>query len=223
MESHDHDTIVRRPVRVPAGDVELDGWLVEPADARGVAVFCRALTAPRTSFVDKMTRALRRERMATLVLDLRKRDDGGDLDRLAERLVEATRWLVEPGYGALPVAWIGRGPGGAVALAAASGGAPGLSAVVAIDGHLDPVIDRLDRVQVPVLLVVGAHDRDAVAPNRAALGRIRGSAELQVVPGSMHEPGSDDEVGRRVARWLVGGRSGRAIADPPPDDLRPGM
>ncbi len=65
---------------------------------------------------------------------------------------------------------------------------------------------RLPEVSAPVLLVVGGDDRQVLALNREAAGRLTAAHEVRVIPGATHlfeEPGALDQVARLAADWFT--------------------
>ena len=66
-------------------------------------------------------------------------------------------------------------------------------------------MSTLGRVQAPTLLVVGGLDPQVLELNRAALGRLRVEASLEVVPGASHlfeEPGTLERMAELAVSWF---------------------
>ena len=76
--------------------------------------------------------------------------------------------------------------------------APRAWACVSRGGRPDLVDARLERVEAPTLLIVGGHDKEVLALNRAPAGRMVCEHRLEVIAGATHlfeEPGALERVG----------------------------
>jgi hypothetical protein len=81
-------------------------------------------------------------------------------------------------------------------------------------GRVDLAGDALQRVRVPVLLVVGGADGETLRHNRDALRALPASARLRVVPDAGHtfeEPGALGAVAEHAVRWLERARGRRSF------------
>jgi pimeloyl-ACP methyl ester carboxylesterase len=199
-------------VRIPLGQVALDGDLAVPARARGIVLFAHGSGSGRHSPRNRaVARVLRERGLGTLLLDLLTADEEAvdtrtarlrfDIDLLAERLARVTGWLGREGVtGKLAVGYFGASTGGGAAR-------PGrVQAVVSRGGRPDLAGAALLRVATPTLLIVGGEDRSVLDLNRQALGQLRAEKELVVVPGATHlfeEPGALESVANLAAGWFV--------------------
>ena len=204
---------MERLVHVPADGVTLEGALVIPAGARGVALFAHgsgsSRHSPRNTFVAGV---LQEGGLGTLLIDLlTEREDATyetrfDIDLLSRRLAAATRWLgTEPRTAHLDIGYFGASTGAAAALRAAADPGLRINAIVSRGGRPDLAESALDRVQAPTLLIVGGYDDVVIELNQRAYERLRGVKELVIVPGATHlfeEPGALEEVARLAARWF---------------------
>src|SRR5437762_2190823 len=117
-----------QPVSIPSGEVTLDGELSVPRGARGVILFAHgsgsSRHSPRNQYV---ARIIREARVGTLLFDLLTREEEAedlmtrhlrfDIGLLAERLVDATRWVAEQDDTRhLRVGYFGSSTGGGAAL-----------------------------------------------------------------------------------------------------------
>ena len=208
-------------VTVPAGSVHLGGHLTIPERAAGVVVFAHgsgsSRHSPRNQFVAEL---LHEAGLGTLLFDLltddeaRDRANVFDIELLAGRLVDVTRWVAaQPGVADLPVGYFGASTGAAAALWAATDPGVRIAAVVSRGGRPDLAAPRLPLVTAPTLLVVGGHDDVVLDLNRQAAALLdRCEHEVTVIPGATHlfeEPGTlraaADAARRWFARHLVAG------------------
>lgn len=206
-----------RLVEVSAGPVTLDGSLGIPQGAAGVVLFAHgsgsSRHSPRNRFVAE---ELRGAGLATLLIDLLTQEEEAidvrtaelrfDIGLLAERLIGATRWLLENADTArLRVGYFGASTGAAAALVAAADLPDAVHTVVSRGGRPDLAGDALERVQAPTLLIVGGADAPVIEMNEQALARLRVEKRLDIVPGASHlfeEPGALEEVARLARTWL---------------------
>jgi dienelactone hydrolase len=141
-----------------------------------------------------------------------------DIPLLADRLVDAVRWLAgQPAVARLPVGLFGASTGAAAALVAAAALPDRVGAVVSRGGRPDLAGDALDRISTPTLLIVGGIDYGVIALNEQAFARLRGPKALEIVPGASHlfpEPGAMEAVIDLAAGWFsrhLGGRSPESV------------
>ncbi len=201
----------------PAEVLTLEGDLTVPAEAVGVVLFAHgsgsSRRSPRNQFV---ARAIRDAGTATLLFDLLTKEEEAedeltgrlrfDIGLLAQRLVEATRWVAnQPETRRLGIGYFGASTGGAAALVAAAEIGPAIDAVVSRGGRPDLARDALEHVQSPVLLIVGERDETVLDLNRDAYARLSCEKELKVIPRATHlfeEAGALQEVARLGAAWF---------------------
>jgi putative phosphoribosyl transferase len=205
------------PVRVPAGDIELDGDLTVPAGARGLVAFAHGSGSSRHSPRNRyVAEALNQAGLATLLLDLltpseeeedlRTRRLRFDVALLGERVVAAVDWAgAQDELAPLAVGAFGASTGAAAALIAAAQRPERVGAVVSRGGRPDLAGDALELVRAPTLLIVGDHDVAVIAMNREAMARMRAPVEIELVPGAGHlfeEPGALERVAELAADWF---------------------
>jgi putative phosphoribosyl transferase len=210
-------TLQEQLVRVPAGSVMLDGSLTLPEESRAIVVFAHGSGSNRLSPRNRyVARVLNEAKLATLLIDLltlheevidaRTAQLRFDIDLLAERLVDATDWLIQfPDTKDLSIGYFGASTGAAAALAAAAIRPDVVHAVVSRGGRPDLAGAALTRVQAPTLLIAGENDGEVIELNRAALAQLRCETQLVIVPGATHlfeEPGALDEVARLARDWF---------------------
>lgn len=199
--------------RVTIGPLRLEGFVGLPSEPQGLVIFAHGSGSGRLSPRNNhVARQLEAAGFATLLLDLLTADEEADrsnvfdIQLLASRLGEATRWVRStPELAELPIGLFGASTGGGAALVAASQMSGEISAVVSRGGRPDLAGDALSHVQAPTLLLVGSHDPQVLELNRWAMRRMRCPVELHIVAGAGHlfeEPGTLDEVVVEATHWF---------------------
>jgi putative phosphoribosyl transferase len=201
--------IAQFPVRLPAGEVELDGDLVLPENARGIVLFAHGSGSSRHSPRNRqVAAALQRAGYATLLMDLltaeeekidqHTRELRFDIPTLAGRLSRAVDWLGgRRDTEALPMALFGASTGAAAALVTAADRPDRVRLVISRGGRPDLAGKALSRVAAPTLLIVGGADLQVLRLNQEAAARMTAHVDLRIVPGATHlfgEPGALEEV-----------------------------
>src|SRR5437870_543549 len=168
-------TTQMKDVQIRSGPVQLRGDLNIPATAQGVVLFAHgsgsSRHSPRNQFV---ARTIREAGVGTLLFDLLTKEEEAvdmhtahlrfDIGLLAERLIDATRWIkAELDY--LNVGYFGSSTGGGAALVAAAELGDSVGAVVSRGGRPDLAGDALPRVKSPTLLIVGGLDYPVIELN----------------------------------------------------------
>jgi putative phosphoribosyl transferase len=204
-------------VHIPCGAATLEGTLVIPPEASGIVVFAHgsgsSRHSPRNQFV---ARVIRESGNGALLFDLLTADEEiednltrrlrFDIELLARRLVQVTRWLVaQPAACDLGVGYFGSSTGGGAALVAAAEIGSRIDAVVSRGGRPDLAGDALARVQSPTLLIVGGYDDMVIRLNEEALAELHCERELKILPGATHlfeEPGTLEAVAHLAVDWF---------------------
>ena len=201
-------------VVVTAGSIQLAGHLTVPERPIGIVAFAHgsgsSRNSPRNQFVASI---LNRAALGTLMFDLltdAEEDDRSnvfDIELLARRLSEATRWLrAQPAAVRLRIGYFGASTGAGAALWAAAEPGADIAAVVSRGGRPDLAAERLTAVTAPTLLIVGGADHEVLQLNRGALARLRCEADLVVIPGATHlfeEPGTLAAAADAARDWFV--------------------
>jgi len=205
-------------IAIEAGKVVLDGILGLPEEARAVVLFAHgsgsSRHSPRNQYV---ARVLRSAGIGTLLFDLLTRDEElkdevtaelrFDIPFLANRLKDATRWLMlRPDMKGVRLGYFGASTGAAAALVAAAELPYAIDAVVSRGGRPDLAGKALPAVAAPTLLIVGGNDEPVIGMNQDALAELRREKKLVIVPGATHlfeEPGTLEEVARLAAEWFT--------------------
>jgi len=209
--------VEEQPVRIPVGNVSLQGDLSLPDDARGAVLFAHGSGSSRHSSRNRFVAAeLQAGGLATLLMDLltvkEERADAMtghlrfDIELLAERLMAATDWLAnQPQTSKLRIGYFGASTGGGAALVAAAARADSVAAVVSRGGRPDLAGDALPHVQAPTLLIVGGNDQPVIEMNRQAMAQMHCDKQLQIIPGATHlfeEPGTLEQVAELAREWF---------------------
>ena len=212
-----HSELYQQSISIDAFGTRLDADLALPKTATGLVLFAHGSGSSRKSPRNRaVAEVLDEGGMATMLLDLltnaeeRTEHAGGrlrfDVELLARRLTAAIDWLGrERATRALPLGLFGASTGAAAALIAAAQRSTRVQAVVSRGGRPDLADNSLERVEAPVLLIVGEADSQVVGLNRGALERLRCKKELVIVPGATHlfeEPGALAEVARMARAWF---------------------
>ncbi|MCX4694681.1 alpha/beta fold hydrolase [Streptomyces sp. NBC_01408] len=198
-------------VTVESDGLTLAGDLVLPPGAPAVVVFAHGSGSSRHSPRNRsVARALNHAGLGTLLFDLltpaeeADRANVFDIETLARRLTDATRWLRQRASG--PIGYFGASTGAAAALRAAAAADADIAAVVSRGGRPDLAGPLLADVRAPTLLVVGGRDSTVLGLNRQALAELRCEKELAIVPGATHlfeEPGALAEVAGLARAWFT--------------------
>lgn len=202
-----------RLVHIKAGGVLLEGALVVPEGARGIALFAHgsgsSRKSPRNNFV---AQALQKSGLATLLMDLLTHEEDldyerrFDIDLLATRLRDATVWVKKDAETTgLKIGYFGASTGAAAAIKAAVEEGGAIGAVVSRGGRPDLAQGSLAALKAPILLIVGGRDDIVVELNRKAYSMIGCEKELVIVPGATHlfeEPGTLEEAANHAALWF---------------------
>ncbi len=181
-------------VRIPCGDVRLEGHLHLPVPAGGVVLFAHGSGSSRHSPRNRyVAGVLQQAGLGTLLLDLltpaeeHNRANVFDIQLLARRLSAATGWLAgRTDTASCAIGYFGASTGAAAALWAASEPSARATAVVSRGGRPDLAGSRLPDVTAPTLLIVGSFDTEVLELNRRAKALLRCPNQLAVVQGATH-------------------------------------
>lgn len=176
-----------RAVRVPSGELVLDGDLTVVQSPRGAVV-----TASGEGRGDPRRRAaaaaLQRSGYTTLVLDLcaeGEHTEKADAALLGGRLADAIAWLRDSeGVGGAPVGVVGDGAAAPAALVAAALRPGDVAAVVAHGGRVDLADTHLRDVRAPALVLLESRDSFFRELGEWARARMGAPSDLRVVSGA---------------------------------------
>lgn len=216
---HKHQGVVtNKSVRVPVGNIWLDGDLGSPIEPQGLVLFAHGSGSSRHSPRNqRVARALEQGGFATLLIDLLTEAEEAvdrrtghlrfDIGLLSRRLVAIVDWLRRrPDTMSLPIGLFGASTGGAAALTAAAARPLEIGAVVSRGGRPDLASLALPHVTAPTLLIVGSLDTAVIEMNREAMARMTCEVVLDLVPGATHlfeEPGTLERVADLAGNWFA--------------------
>jgi putative phosphoribosyl transferase len=205
----------KKLVKIPSGQLEIEGVLEVPAHAIGMVVFAHgsgsSRFSPRNNYV---AGELHHARIGTLLLDLLTPGEDiqystrFNISLLAERLASAVEWVQgQAGKKPLPVGLFGASTGAAAALQVAALPAAHVAAVVSRGGRPDLAgTAAMGQVHAPTLLIVGGNDADVLELNKTAYHALRCEKRLEIVAGATHlfeEAGALEEVAEIATAWFV--------------------
>jgi pimeloyl-ACP methyl ester carboxylesterase len=205
-------------MKIPVGNVKVEGTLTLPPGAKGVVLFAHgsgsSRFSPRNQYVAK---EFNKAKIGTLLFDLLTQEEEEtdivtaefrfNIALLAQRLIGATEWLRNDLLTkTLAFGYFGASTGAAAALIAAAKLPDDIVAVVSRGGRPDLAGEYLPRVVAPTLLLVGGLDTDVIELNRLAMDQMTSQKKLVIVPGATHlfeEPGTLEEVAKLSADWFL--------------------
>ena len=205
-------------MRIPVGDVVLEGDIDVPEASPGVVLFVHGSGSSRHSPRNRHVAGLLQDAgLATLLVDLLTAEEERldtrtaelrfDIGLLARRVVALVDWLGQhPPTAGLAVGLFGASTGAAAALVGAAERPDAVAAVVSRGGRPDLAGPYLPRVRQPTLLIVGGRDEVVIELNKQAMSHLGGEARLEIVPGATHlfeEPGALDQVARLARDWFT--------------------
>jgi putative phosphoribosyl transferase len=199
------------------GSVQLQGNLAVPPSASAIVLFAHGSGSSRHSPRNRAVASeLEDSGIGTLLFDLLTDEEEAvdartaelrfDIQLLATRLLDATRWVeAADDLSELPIGYFGASTGAAAALVAAAEDRH-VGAVVSRGGRPDLAQDALKRVVAPTLLIVGGADVPVIAMNEVALNQLRCEKRIDIVPGATHlfeEAGALERVSALARDWFI--------------------
>ncbi len=206
-------------LKIDAGTARLEGNLCIPPGAKGIVIFAHgsgsSRHSPRNQFV---ATKLNMSGLGTLLFDLLTPQEESmdlhtaalrfDIKLLSQRVIDATKWLINNTRGAYNLGYFGASTGAAAALAAASQMPDVIKAVVSRGGRPDLASSALPYVSAPTLFIVGERDSLVIVLNNEAFNLMPAATEklIEIVPEAAHlfeEPGSLDRVADLASEWFT--------------------
>ena len=205
-------------MKIPVGNVTVEGTLTLPPGAKGVVLFAHgsgsSRFSPRNQYVAK---EFNKAKIGTLLFDLLTAEEEEtdvvtaeyrfNIPLLAERLIGATEWLRNDLLTKrLAFGYFGASTGAAAALIAAAKLSSEVAAVVSRGGRPDLAGGYLPSVVAPTLLLVGSLDTEVIELNRLAMDQMVNKKKLEIVSGATHlfeEPGTLETVAKLSIDWFL--------------------
>jgi len=205
-------------MKIPVGNVVVEGTLTLPPGAKGVVLFAHgsgsSRFSPRNQYVAK---EFNKATIGTLLFDLLTPEEEEEdvvtaeyrfnIALLAKRLIGATEWLRNDLLTkSFAFGYFGASTGAAAALIAAAKLPDDIVAVVSRGGRPDLAGDYLPRVVAPTLLLVGGLDTEVIELNRIAMDQMTAEKKLVIIPGATHlfeERGTLEEVAKFSIDWFL--------------------
>jgi putative phosphoribosyl transferase len=202
-----------KQVLIHSDAVQLEGELTIPRNATGMVLFAHGSGSSRLSPRNQLVaEALQHTGIGTLLFDLLTEEEASDrenvfdIDFLAHRLSDATRWLRHSSdTREHALGYFGASTGAAAALVAAAQD-EAISAVVSRGGRPDLAIRHLGAVRAPTMLIVGGRDYGVIELNEKAYHVLRCEKSLKIVHGATHlfeEPGALEQVAGLARDWFT--------------------
>jgi len=204
-------------VRIKADKAIIEGSLVLPKSPIGIVLFAHgsgsSRLSPRNQYVAE---ALNQTGIATLLIDLLTKEEEEidtrtgefrfNINLLARRLTEATKWIkAYSPVASLPIGYFGASTGAAAALIGAAELPEDVIVVVSRGGRPDLAMEYLPKVKAPVLLIVGGRDPIVINMNRDAAKLLSVETKLEIIPEASHlfeEPGRLERVAELASDWF---------------------
>ncbi len=205
-------------MKIPVGNVEVEGILTLPSDAKCVVLFAHGSGSSRFSTRNQyVAKEFNKATIGTLLFDLLTQEEENEdvvtaeyrfnIPLLAERLIGATKWLRNHSKTKkLVFGYFGASTGAAAALISAAKLPREIAAVVSRGGRPDLAGEYLSSVIAPTLLLVGGLDTEVIGLNRFAMDKMKNKKELVIVPGATHlfeEPGTLEAVAKFSTDWFL--------------------
>jgi dienelactone hydrolase len=202
---------------IPSGPLKLQGELIVPSGAKGIVLFAHGSGSSRHSPRNQqVARILRQAGLATLLFDLLTAEEEAqdmksrhlrfDIERLAARLLDATKWIMDkPETKSLRIGYFGSSTGAAAALLTAAQLGEKIGAIVSRGGRPDLAAQALPEVKASTLFIVGQKDEVVLGLNQQALAKLHCVKEIHIIPGATHlfeEPGTLEEAAREAGNWF---------------------
>jgi putative phosphoribosyl transferase len=208
----------RTELKIPLGNVVVEGTLTLPPGAKGVVLFAHgsgsSRFSPRNQYVAK---EFNKATIGTLLFDLLTQEEEEtdmvtaeyrfNIPLLAQRLIGVTEWLKNDSQTKkLAFGYFGASTGAAAALIAAAKLPNEIAAVVSRGGRPDLAGEYLPNVVAPTLLLVGGLDAEVIELNQEAMDQMTAEKKLTIIPGATHlfeEPGTLEQVAKFSKDWFL--------------------
>ncbi len=198
-----------------AGDVWLNGRLMDAPDARGLVLITERgnakLSDSRNAYIAAV---LNRHRLATLQVALLTRgeehkapDTWHNVSLLATRILAVIEWVRhQPKLEPLPLGCLAHDEAAGAMVRAANKAESPLKALASRSGRPDVAgMQPLRELACPLLLLTGSADVDVTAVNQQVDALLQGPHEIVILPGASHsfeEPGALERAAQTINAWF---------------------
>ncbi|WP_418263141.1 dienelactone hydrolase family protein [Flavobacterium faecale] len=200
-------------MEIPLKSVTLKGTMVIPDNATGMVIFSNGSGSNISNTrIKTLAELIQNKNIGTLVFDLLTEEEDEiyenkyNIDLLVGRLIETTEWLMQNKHTKdLPIGYFGSSTGSAAAMRAAAYFGKTIKAVVSRGGRPDMVINTLNQVLSPTLLIVGGIDVPIIGMNKMAFDELRSVKEMKIIPKATQlfkEPGKLQEAAELAIVWF---------------------
>jgi putative phosphoribosyl transferase len=206
------EPITEEDVREVMGSTIVEARIVASPRPWAVALFIHGSGSNRSSVRNRtISRQLAAAGVSSVLIDVvadGDRSESIDMDALIQRLVDVTGWITEESHlNGMPLVLVGSSSGASIAVAAAISlrDSGRLVALVSRGGNFSAVMDVVNEVPIPVLMVVGSLDTMTLEQNRAVCAAIGSLCSLEIIEGASHlfvEGDSLDVAGRLIVRFI---------------------
>ncbi|GIZ08427.1 dienelactone hydrolase family protein [Flavobacterium sp. UMI-01] len=200
-------------MEIPLQSVTLKGSMAIPDQATGIVIFSNGsgsnISNTRIKFLAEF---IQQKNIGTLVFDLLTEaedeiyENRYNIDLLVSRLIQITEWLMQNKHTKeLPIGYFASGTGAAAAMRAAAYFGKTIKAVVSRGGRPDMVINTLNQVLSPTLLIVGGIDVPIIGMNKMAFDELQSVKEMKIIPKATQlfkEPGKLQEAAELAISWF---------------------
>lgn len=202
-----------KTVEITINHINLPGTLFLPSKSKQLVIFAHGSGSSRFSPRNLLVAEyLYDQGIASLLFDLLTEEEDliyenrFDIELIADRLVEATKWLSEQHETKkFKFGYFGASTGAAAALEAAAKLPDKIGAVVSRGGRPDLAMPYLSKVKTPTLLIVGGWDEAVIELNKEAYSALAGVKKMVIIPEATHlfeEEGKLEEVAKEAAGWF---------------------
>ncbi|MDR4492238.1 MAG: phosphoribosyltransferase family protein [Candidatus Nitrosocosmicus sp.] len=208
-------------IEIPISDSLLRGNLINPKESDVLVIFVHGSGSDRFSIRNNyIARTLNSKTISTLVIDLltnkEKQKDlytkkfRYDIEFLTRRLIAITNWVINSPFGKQQsLVYFGSSTGSAAAFNAATYFSV-IKSIISRGGRLDLVkTETLEKINIPVLMIVGQWDKETINVNRLAYQKLANiqdnEKKMIVIPGASHffeEKGKIEEVINISLLWI---------------------
>lgn len=200
-------------INIPFQNIELEGELVIPIDSKSVVIFSHGSGSSRFSSRNNFVAKVLQERgISTFLIDLLTKEEDEiysnrfNIELLTQRLIHVTKYieLIQQSK-KLKIGYFGASTGAASALNAAVRLPETIHAIVSRGGRRDLMIDVIDEVKAPTLLIVGSLDNVVIDLNQKAYDALKCIKSISIVNGATHlfeEFGALNKVALLATDWF---------------------